>query len=320
MTLGSLIQRGFDSTIANWPLLLIRVAGSVAITLVVLAAIIPIVAFAIYSGTMTGIESVTTTAAMIDWLLSNAVIIAALFLVLTLILAVAIAVHSFITGGVAGIFLDADRIAPREQWTRRQLAAFRPDSWMRHGLQTWWKIFIIYNLTWGIWSVILLLPLLLMIPLMMGIGESGAAAAIGCVVVGLWLGFAFVGSIFVHLWTQLAILDCVRERAILTPLRRGLSIFFGSFLKIIALVILSIAVTFGIAGLSIAAQFGFEIGMNLGELALLLIPVQVVFSLLQTVISVFVNAWLMACFATIVNESVAPSPRGAPLATPPATA
>ncbi|MBW3672006.1 MAG: hypothetical protein KY432_10100, partial [Acidobacteria bacterium] len=97
------------------------------------------------------------------------------------------------------------------------------------------------------------------------------------------------------------------------------SLFFGNFLKVIALLIISFIVTFSLAGLSIAAQFGFEIGMNLGELALLLIPVQVVFSLLQTVVSIFVGAWLMACFATIVNES-APTPvQGAPLATPAGT-
>ncbi len=320
MTISALIQRGFDNAIANWQLLLIRIAGSVAVTMVVLAAIVPIVMFAIYSGTMTGIELIDDQGEMIDWLLSNAIVIGIFIIVLTLIIAVAVAIHSFITGGVAGIYLDADRAAPRANWIRRQLAVFSPDRWLLHGRRTWWPIFVLYNLTWGIWTILLLLPLLLVVPLLIAADGRPEAGFAACAIIVGWVGVAIGGSIVVHIWTELAIITCVREGGrILAPLRRGLSILMSNFVKVIVLLVLMFAVTFGLAGVSFAAQFGFEMGSNVGEIALLLVPIQIVFSVIQTVISVVAGAWLMACFATIVNESTEHSAQGASLATPPST-
>ena len=150
----------------------------------------------------------------------------------------------------------------------------------------------------------------------MAAGDRAESGILACFIISVWVGLAFVGSFIVHIWTQMAILDCVREGGYLAPLKRGFSIFMSNFIKVIALVILMFFVTLGIAGVSIGAQLGFEVGMNLGDFALLLIPIQIVFSLLQTVVSVFLGAWLMACFAALVNMSVDPL-RGVPLATPP---
>lgn len=314
MRLVALIQRGFDSTISNWPLLLIRIAGSVAMTMVVLAAIIPVAVAVVYTGTMTDIEMVSTSEGMIEWLLSNAVLIIALILVLTLIIAVAIAIHAFVTGGGAGIYLDADRAAPRERWTRSQLALFSPDSWMRHARRTWWQIFIIYNLTWGIFTILILLPLLAIVPLFLSAGRAPELGVLGCAGVAVWLFAVIVGSVVVHSWTELAVLDTVRapRARVLAPMRNGISILFSNLGRILVLIILMVLVTLAVGSLAFATQFGLELGMNMGDLALLFLPIQIAFSLLQTFLSVFLSAWLMACFATIVNESG----QGVSLATP----
>lgn len=319
MRLVTLIQRAFDSTIANWPVLLIRIAGSVAMTFVVIAAVIPVVMFVVYSGTMTDIESVSTSAEMLQWLWSNAIAIAALIIVISLIVAVAIAIHSFITGGVAGVFLDADRRAPREGWTRSQLAAFSPDAWMSHALRTWWPVFIIYNVTWGIWFLILLLPLLVAIPLLIRVQENAALGAAGCFLIAVWLLATVFGSLLVHVWTELAILDCVREerRRYLAPLRIGFSILLNNLGRLIALVLLMILVMIAVSSISLGMQFGFELGTKIDRIAFLFIPVQILLSLVQTVISVLVSSWLMACFATIVNEphlQLPQAPQSQPLA------
>lgn len=320
MRLLPLIQRAFDSTIANWPLLLIRVAGSVAMTIVIVAAVVPVVLFAIYSGTMTDIESVSSSDEVIQWLWANAIVIMALILVITLIVAVAIAIHAFISGGVAGIYLDADRTAPRESWVRQQLALFSPDRWLAHARRTWWPIFIIYNLTWGIWCLILLLPLAVVVPLFIAAAGNEALGVAGCLILAIWIFAAFFGSVFVHIWTELAVIDCVRgaEARVLASLRGGVSLLLSNFIRVIALVFLMFIVTLAIGSASFAMQFGFELGMQADELALIFIPIQIVFSLVQTAISVVMSAWLMAGFATIVNESRGTS--GAPLPSPPATA
>ncbi|MDX1582329.1 MAG: hypothetical protein R3338_01895 [Thermoanaerobaculia bacterium] len=318
MRLIPLIQRAFESTIANWPLLLIRVAASVAMTVVVLIAVIPIVFFAIYSGTMSGIESVTTSADMLEWLWRNAIVVAALLVAITLIVAVAIAIHAFVSGGVAGVFLDADRAAPREAWTRAQLAAFTPDRWLGHATRTWWPIFIIYNLTWGIWFLVLMLPLVIVIPLFIGMAENEVLGIAGCVILFFWVFAAIVGSIIVHVWTELAVLDCVAAEMakIIAPIRHAFSILMKNAIRVIALVLLMFLIAIATSGVSVGMQIGFELGMQIDELAFLLIPVQIMFSLIQTMISVFVGAWLMACFATIVNES--PHHRPSQTAPPPA--
>lgn len=299
MTLGKLIQRGFDNTLANWPLLLIRVAGSVAMTLVILVAIVPVAMFAIYSGTMTDIEALGSLETAGVWVMQNLVLIVALIIILTLILALAIALHSFVTGGVAGTYLDADRAAPPAGWLRSQFAVFTPDKWFHHAKRSWWQVFLIYNITWGVWAVVLLAPLLVVIPILMAAQDESVVAVMGCVAVVAWLMFAFFGSIFVHIWTELAILDCLRGQRtrVMGAIREGLAVFLANFGRILVLVVLMVVVTIAAGSFSVAMQFGFELGMSVDELAIIFIPIQILLSLIQTVVSVIVSAWLMACFA-----------------------
>jgi hypothetical protein len=306
MKLSRLIQRAFDSTLANWPLILIRIASSVAMTLVAIAAVVPVVALFVIAGVSASLTDFETSSAIIDWAISNVLLLLAIIAIITIAFAVGIAIHAFTTGGVAGIYLEADFAAPRDQWTRKDLARFSPDLWFRHGAATWWRIFLIYNITWGLFLLLLTLPLLLIVPLVLLMESPEAMAIIGCAAVVFGLMALAVGSIFVHVWTQIAVLQQVRRRAgVVAAIRSSLGTIAGDPLRIGLITGLLIVISLALGAFAFGFQLVVDLGSTFSELPLLFMPAQIILSLLQSLVSVVVGAWFLASLSTVVNESAA---------------
>lgn len=317
MKLSRLIQRAFDSTLANWPLILIRIASSVAMTLVAVAAVIPVVAIFVIAGVSASLADFETSSSMLEWAMSNILLLLAIIAILTIGVAVAIAIHAFVTGGVAGIYLEADFAAPRDAWTRRDLDRFSPELWLRHGAATWWRIFLIYNITWGLFLLLLTLPLLLIIPILLLIGSPEAMAIIGCAAVIFGMMALVAGSIFVHVWTQIAVIQQVRLRAgVVTAIRTSLRTILRDPLRIGLLAGVLILVSFALGAFAFGIQLVVDVGSSVSELPLLFMPTQILFSLLQSLVSVVIGSWFLASLATVVNESAAASEDTATEATP----
>ena len=109
-----ILRRGFESTLANWPLILIRIAeGIVFVGIVIAAVVAAVVPIAVaaglskfdISGASNPAEAVTA-AIVQHWIL-----IVYLLLILTLVLLVLVAIHSFVEAGTAQVFVDAERRA-----------------------------------------------------------------------------------------------------------------------------------------------------------------------------------------------------------------
>ncbi|HUP64156.1 MAG TPA: hypothetical protein VM557_02595 [Thermoanaerobaculia bacterium] len=306
MKLSRLIQRAFDSTLANWPLLLIRIASSVAMTVVAVAAIIPVVALFVIAGVSASLTDFETSSAIIDWAISNVFLLLAIIAIITIAIAFAVAIHAFTTGGVAGIYLEADFAAPREQWTRKDLDRFKPDRWLRHGAATWWRIFLIYNITWGLFLLLLTLPLLLIVPLVLLMDSPETMAIIGCAGAVFGLMALIIGSIFVHVWTQIAVLQQVRRRAgVMAAIRSSFGTILGDPLRIGLLTGLLILISLALGAFAFGFQIIVDLGSTFSELPILFMPAQIILSLLQSLVSVVVGAWFLASLSTVVNESAA---------------
>ena len=178
------LRRGFDSTLANWPLILIRIAeGIVFVGIVIAAVVAAVVPIAVaaglskfdISGSSNPAEAVAA-AIVQHWML-----IVYLLLILTLVLLVLVAIHSFVEAGSAQVFVDAERRAKPVTAPRRDVFnVFSIDRWMAGGRQGWWSIFWIYNATWSVAGLIILIPLLITMVLMVAASEAAGKVVAGC--------------------------------------------------------------------------------------------------------------------------------------------
>src|SRR5205807_55664 len=129
-----------------------------------------------------------------------------LLLIITLLLGVLIAIHSFVEAGNAKIFVDAEHgagatmPAPREKFR-----AFSMDRWLSGGRMSWWSVFWIYNATWSVAGLIIIIPLLLTLVGMLLVEENGARIALGCGGLAIAVIIGIPVAIIVAIWTQKAI-------------------------------------------------------------------------------------------------------------------
>ena len=71
-----------------------------------------------------------------------------------------IAVHSFVVGGIVRVLVDAERSAP-PSGPRERFRRFTVDRWVEGGRETWWPIFWIYNIAYGVAALIICVPMML---------------------------------------------------------------------------------------------------------------------------------------------------------------
>lgn len=316
-TLGDVVRRGAENVLANWPLLLIRVAESVAmivITLgIVFGAIAPLVATMIggsFSDLLAGAEDLE------GLLLRTSPLIAIyVLLVVSLVLFVAVLVHSFVQGGIVGCYLEAERSVPADGATRGELRVFTPELWWSEGKRNLWPFFWIYNVMWGIWSLAILLPLLpLLILLVLFPGSPGAIvlAIVGFLAILLLaIGLAFV----VFLWSQVVLIDSAKRgtRALeaIAASRASMRGRLGNIILVGGIFFaLSMTVGTALAGFT----FFVETAGAVPGMGVALIPVQILLSLVNSAVSTMFGCWLLAALAaaladlpTEVRHDVAPA-------------
>src|SRR5688572_21195243 len=108
----SAIQRGFDNAVANWPLLLIRIAENVALMVLIVLGILVVVVPIGLTGAFFDDLVAENPEELFQTLMSKA-LLPALFaiLVFSVILILALAIHSFIQAGVIGVYAEGERQA-----------------------------------------------------------------------------------------------------------------------------------------------------------------------------------------------------------------
>ena len=106
--------------------------------------------------------------AAIEWVISHLMLFVWIFALGFIVLGVMIAIHSFVEGGSAQIYVDGERKANEGSDFR----AFSIDRWLSGGASSWWRIFWIYNLAWSVGLIFVLVPLVITIIGMLAISDT----------------------------------------------------------------------------------------------------------------------------------------------------
>lgn len=296
------VRRGFDNAVANWPLVLIRVAEAVVLVGIAIGAIIAAVAPILVSaglgnfdmGDPQNIAEFFATLVIEHW-----VLLLYIFGLAFLILGVLIAVHSFFEAGAARVYVDAEHTA--------DLRAFTVERWFRGGRHGWWSLFWIYNLAWSVGCIVLLVPAVFTIVFMLMVNEWGPRAAIGCAGLALMAVLAIPTAILVGMWTQKAIAICVgRDLGATESLgaaRREIKLDFGRHFAV-ALIMMVIALVAGSVISSVSFPFSIlgSHSRRVDLLPLFLAPMQLVIGMVQGAVSAAVQSWNLSSFVALTEE------------------
>jgi hypothetical protein len=316
-TLGEVVRRGADNVLANWPLLLIRIAESVAmivITLAILAGAVVPIAAAVMGGSLTDI--VTGAVDPEQVLRSVSPLLAVyLLLVVSLVVFVAVLVHSFVQGGIVGSYLEAERSAPAAAATRADFRVFTPELWWSEAKRNVWRFFWIYNVVWGVWSLAILLPLLPLIVLVVLFSESPAAIVVAIGGLIAILLFAIGLAIVVFLWSQVVLIDAARlGTGVFESISGSWDSMRGRLGTIILVGGIAFALSMVVGSIVAGFSFVFEAAGMVPGLGLALVPIQILLSLINSAVSTLFGSWMLAALAaalarprTEVRHAVAPA-------------
>lgn len=304
------IRRGFDNAVANWPLLLFRFAEHFLFAMLILASVfavvVPVVISAGFSNWEPGHVG-DAAAAVLDFLRAHAIIIVYVFVVVTVLGFVLIAVHSFVVGGIARVLVDAERTAA-ESGRRDRFRRFTVERWFAGGRTKWWAVFWIYNLAYGLAALIVCIPLLAIIALFtvsILAESSGGAIATGCLGLPIVVFLAIAGSLLAAVWSQKAIVVCVDEnRGARDALRAGWREARADFSRHFAVAFVMFVIAVGGSGVISMISFGFSTptfsphgpGPLIG---LAFMPARIATTFLSSVFGSAVSIWSLASFAAL---------------------
>src|SRR5688572_16658048 len=281
------LQRGIDNVLANWPLLLIRLAEYVALIGLVLLILFGGLFPAIFLGAFSAVfERAEAPEDAVMVLLEHPFLVLWVLLVFVVVLTFAMVVHSFVQAGIVGCYIDGERAAaPSNNLSRARFRVFTPELWLRHARTKWWPVFLIYNITWGVFFLLLLIPLVAIAFLTFLGRESPGVLFIACGGLVVIFGVMFIGGIVVQLWTTIAIALGVAGRRVGESVRDGWDLLVSNPLPFIAILVVSFVVSFAVFGF--IGIGSFSIGLfGVFDMGLFMLPLQIGISLFQNALSV----------------------------------
>jgi hypothetical protein len=307
------LRRGLDNMLANWPLIAIRIAESFLFILIVIgsvvAAIIPI---AVAAG-LSSFDSITNANnpgdAIAALLIEHWGLILYILAIITILLVVLVAIHSFVEAGNARIFVDAEHKAPKTMPVQREAyRVFSMDRWINGGRMSWWAVFWIYNAAWSVACLILLVPLLLTIVAMLLTQENSARVAFGCGGIAVAIIIAIPITVIVAIWTQKAIAVCVaRASPAGTALKEAWKGILADFGRHFAVAFILFVISFG--GAMAISMFTMPMSFLQGAaghgspfIGLAFAPARILTSFLQSIFSSAVGLWFLASFVGLTEE------------------
>lgn len=308
--LTDVLRRGILSTLANWPVILTQIVGTLLLIGLTIVAVIgcivpPLVSAGIKQWKLPAGDNPSEV--MLAFLIEHALLIAYLLAFLIVMTLVMIALHSVIAAGATRILVDAERAAPDAPELRReQFATFTLERWAA-GARAWWlRIFWIYNGTWGVAGLILLIPTMVVTALtILAIRAENTGGIVGATCGGIAL-LIVVGiplALVVSIWTQKAIVICVtRDTTAREALRSGWRESRSDFLRHF-IVFFVIAAVSGGAGAFISAAFApFSIPVRGDDFMTLFFgPMRMVSLAVQSAAGSAVGLWMIASFAAMTE-------------------
>jgi hypothetical protein len=288
---ADVIRRGLEITVANWPLLLIRIGEHLLLVLMAIASIVAIVVPVAISAGLGKLNIDAPSVDMGDVILALLVQHWTLWLfilvVITFVLIVFVAIHSFVQAGSADVYIANE---------------FTADLWIAGGKRGWLRIFWIYNIAWLYAGVVLLIPIIPVPFIIILSGESTGAIVAGCVLLALWAFFAILVGLATALWTMKAIaLAMIRNldaRRALAEARHAIRSEIGAHF---AVGFVMLVIWFGGSAL-----IGMVTGvMSMGHatpLAIITAPAHIALSFVNAIFSAAIESWLLASFIAMTES------------------
>lgn len=302
--LGDVIRRGADNVVANWPLLLIRIAESVAMTVIMLGIALGAVTPFLVASLGASLSDLIEGSIDPERLLRNIspFLVLYILVVVSVVLLVGVLVHSFVQGGIVGSYLAGERAAP-EKAAREHFRVFTPELWWSEAKRNVWRFFWIYNVIWGGWSLALLLLLLPVLVLLLLMPQNPVALVVAIAAFVAVLLFSIASGFVVFLWSQAVLIDAAkRSLAPLEAISRSREAIRGRIANIVLVggifFALSMLVGSAVAGFS----FFFEFAGELGGMGLAMIPFQVLVSLINSAVSTLFGSWMLAALAAALHD------------------
>jgi hypothetical protein len=305
-SVGEILRLGFESMLANWPLLIIRIVESVVLVVMVIVAVVAVIvpiAVSFGAGNSLPTGEPTDVNVILTTIASHAVMILYVLVMLLVVITVLLAVHSFVTAGSASVYIASLRqTAAIPVASRDQMNAFTTERWFEGAKAAWWAVFWIYNIAWSVGFVIMIVPFAFLAGAIIVLRENATAAAItGCVGVFFVVLLILPVAVVTGIWTQKAIVDCVaRHSGAMDSLRAAWREFRADFGRHLAVAAVMLIVSFGVAMVvgSMSAMMSF--GQH--PSGLMMIPMQFSSSILNSIFNAAVGAWFLACFAALAVE------------------
>jgi len=281
------LKLGLGIAVRNWPLLLISIAeGILALALLVGALLVVAAPFVVGAirGTLPQIEK--DPGKIAEWILTNP------FLILNALLAVLVAL---VIATVVHAFVEAGRIAIYES-SRAQggTAVFTPELWMEEGQKGWLTLFLIYNAVWGLYSLLFLIPAVVILFISVA-GQNTVILIAGCLAMLVFFCAAVVLGIGCFLWSKMSSIAAIVGRlkavdALTTGKQRVRELLGPLIASTVVLFVLSASIS------SFIGVFAFMFDLlSKGEvLGTALLPVRIALQLVQSAISVVFSCWLIA--------------------------
>ena len=304
-----LLRRGLDNAVANWGLIVVRVVEIFVFAAITIAAVLAMVVPILLSigirladiGTPDDAEGALLA------LLDKWVLLLWVFLGLTVLTLILVALHSVVAAGCARVAVDADRMAgPAVEGPRTRFHVFSMDRFWAGARDGWWTVFWIYNFAWGVAGLLILIPALPTLVLTIVLRDTPVAAvSTGCIGLAVTVLFMIAVGIVTGMWTNRAIADWAAQRigaaTALSGAWAAIKRDLGRHLLItVAMIVIAIAGSSFFATFSWFAAFGQA--MN-DDLLFFTIPLRFFGMMLNWIFSAFVASWSLGAFAALAVEN-----------------
>lgn len=307
-----ILRRGLDNTLANWQVSLIRFVEAILFMAIFIGAVILMLVPVVVSLglTVASFDAPDEIAAALETLASKWVLLIWVFLGITALLLVLMLVHSFIEAGCVRVLVDGERKAgPAIAGPRVRYRAFSLERFMAGAKDGWWTIFWIYNIVWGGAALILLIPLIPTIALMIIFrSQEGIAVAAGCLGLLVTMFFAILVTIVAGIWCNRAIVNwgargCSARDAVSSASSEIRLDLGRHVLTAIALFVVTMAGSAFFASFSMFAGFGEAFGRGSNVLAVMMLPLRLAGSVLNSAFSAMIGSWFAASYAAIALDA-----------------
>jgi hypothetical protein len=307
-SLPEVLRRGFDSTIANWPVIALRIAESVVLIGIVIVSIIVAIVPAVVAAGLSKDEIVNSSdppAAIVGWLIGHLMLFVWMFALAFIVLGVLLAIHAFCEGGAAQIYVDGERNAKKYLGAGRDaFRAFSVDRWLTGGAASWWRIFWLYNWAWSVGLLFVLVPLMLTIAGLVLISDTVGRVVVGCAGLAIAIFVLIPVAIVVSIWCAKAITICVARSL---PARESLRVAWRAVRddlgRHVAVAVIAFVVSMALNSIVSAFSIPMTISTHhLPSLELFFTPVRLASGIVQSMVSAAIGSWLIACFVSMTEE------------------